>query len=166
MADLISGEMKMEFKENVAMMKRLSDAFNFARKEEVLVGIPQEGTVNYPEGVTNVQLMYIHTHGSPVRGIPPRPTIEPAITEPANRQILQGLLRGSLGSAFTGNLGGARAGMNRAGMMAVNMVRAWFGSSHLAPNAPYTVMMKGSSAPLIDTGQLRNSITFVIRKKR
>lgn len=166
MSDLISGGVKVEIKENFKRLKNIVDAFNFAKKNDVLVGIPQEGTVSYPEGVTNVQLMYIHTHGSPANRIPPRPTIEPAITEPQNRVVLQNLLKGSLGSAFAGNLQGAATAQQRAGMMAVNMVKARFGKSPpLAPNAPYTVLKKGSSAPLIDTGQLRNSITFVIRKK-
>lgn len=165
MAPLIDPEMKVKFKENVGLLKRLMDAFSFARDEDVLVGIPQEASSRNSDGVSNVKLMYIHTNGSPVNGIPARPTIEPAIRDPANRIVLQKLLKGSLATAFTGNISGARSAKERAGMMAVNMIRARFGSASLAPNAPYTVMKKGSSAPLIDTGQLRNSITYVIRKK-
>jgi len=33
------------------------------------------------------------------------------------------------------------------------------------PNAPYTVEQKGSDSPLIDTGQLRRSITSKVMKK-
>lgn len=33
------------------------------------------------------------------------------------------------------------------------------------PNAPATVAKKGSSTPLVDTGQLRQSITFQVRDK-
>lgn len=33
------------------------------------------------------------------------------------------------------------------------------------PNAEYTVLLKGSSQPLIDTGLLRNSLTHVVRKR-
>lgn len=33
------------------------------------------------------------------------------------------------------------------------------------PNAPETVARKGSSTPLIDTGQLRQSVTFLVRDK-
>ena len=35
--------------------------------------------------------------------------------------------------------------------------------SLLAPNAPATIRMKGSDAPLIDTGQLRQAISFEVR---
>ena len=34
------------------------------------------------------------------------------------------------------------------------------------PNAPATIEMKGSDKPLIDTGQLRSSITYVVKDTR
>ena len=34
-----------------------------------------------------------------------------------------------------------------------------------APNAPRTIKAKGSSRPLIDSGQMRNSVTFTTHKK-
>ena len=34
-----------------------------------------------------------------------------------------------------------------------------------APNAPRTIAEKGSSRPLIDSGQMRNSVTFTTHKK-
>lgn len=37
------------------------------------------------------------------------------------------------------------------------------GGSPFIPNSPATVDQKGSSSPLIDTGQLRQSITFEVR---
>lgn len=178
---MIKPRVKMVAKYHANVMKQLFDAFRFASKEDVLVGIPAEKTAAYGSGITNVQLMYIHTHGSPINNIPPRPTIEPAILDPSNRRVLQDLMGDSLASAFRGNVQGGRAGYARAGQMAVNMVRARFGGGSLAPNAPITVSGgwmrnkvtggmiyvkgKGSSAPLIDTGQLRNSITYVIRPK-
>ncbi len=32
------------------------------------------------------------------------------------------------------------------------------------PNAPITILIKGSSNPLIDTGQTRNSITYAVNR--
>jgi len=32
------------------------------------------------------------------------------------------------------------------------------------PNAPYTIKAKGSSNPLVDTGQLKNSITYEVNR--
>ena len=39
------------------------------------------------------------------------------------------------------------------------------GDGKWAPNAPYTIAMKGSNKPLIDTGELRKSITSKVVKK-
>jgi hypothetical protein len=39
-----------------------------------------------------------------------------------------------------------------------------FRDNDWAPNAPFTVALKGSSTPLIDTGQLRQSITWSVEK--
>lgn len=39
------------------------------------------------------------------------------------------------------------------------------GDGKWAPNAPITIAMKGSSKPLIDTGELRKSITSQVVKK-
>lgn len=161
---MFKGNAGVQVKHHAEVLKRLMDAFNFARKEDVLVGVPQENS-GRSDGITNAELMYIHTYGSPANGIPARPTIEPVVRDPANRATLQRIMRGSLTSAFKGNIPGARSGKARAGMMAVNLIKARFGSAALAPNSPITIERKGSSAPLIDTGALRNSITYVIRKK-
>ena len=38
-------------------------------------------------------------------------------------------------------------------------------NTYTPPNAPYTIKMKGSSHPLIDTSQMRKSISFEIVEK-
>lgn len=39
------------------------------------------------------------------------------------------------------------------------------GFGNWKPNAPYTIALKGSDSPLIDTGELRRSITSKVTKK-
>jgi hypothetical protein len=58
-----------------------------------------------------------------------------------------------------------RPDLEKIGLWVVNKVKAKFGSDDLVPNSEATIKAKGSDKPLIDTGQLRNSITYVIRKK-
>ena len=55
--------------------------------------------------------------------------------------------------------------MRMAGTVAQNAARAWMNNEHLAPNRPSTIRMKGSDQPLIDTGSLRKSIIYVVRKR-
>lgn len=58
---------------------------------------------------------------------------------------------------------GVIQGAERLGMLARDKVRSSFTDGHLQPDAPSTIKKKGSSKPLIDTGQLRQSITFVVK---
>ncbi len=54
------------------------------------------------------------------------------------------------------------------GIVAEEVIQEAFNTSgfgNWAPNAPYTVEMKGSDKPLIDTGELRRSITSRAEKK-
>ena len=132
---------------------------------EVYVGVPQQSSSRPGEAVNNAELMYIHTYGSPVNNIPPRPVIEPAITAADNSAKLSAQFVKVAQSIFAGQLGLARQQLRGAGMMGANMARAWFVDSrnNWAPNAPLTVALKGSDRPLIDTAVLRRSITFVVR---
>lgn len=108
--------------------------------------------------------MYLHTHGSALNQIPPRPIIEPAIE--ANRAAIEKELAKAAEAALAGNAMDVDKYLNRAGMMAQNFVRAWFTDSRngWAPNSPSTIKRKGSSQPLVGTGQLRKSITYVVAK--
>lgn len=145
---------------------------------QLLVGIPQEKSSREGDEPTNAELMFIHTHGSPLMHIPPRPIIEPAIESEMDK-ITNSLIASAV-AAISGDLGEAERLMDDAGTYAENACIKRFGSSELAPNAPITVnggwmrnyksgkpfFVKGkhSDAPLIDEGSLKGSITHVIRK--
>lgn len=54
------------------------------------------------------------------------------------------------------------------GIVAEEVIQSAFdtrGFGNWAPNAPYTIAQKGSDSPLIDTGELRRSITSRAEKK-
>ncbi len=110
--------------------------------------------------------MFIAAHGSPLYRIPPRPIIEPAIEAPGNKERIANSLAKAATAVLEGNPGEAERHLNLAGQKAVNAVRNWFDDPRngWAANAPATVKAKGSDAPLIDTGQMRKSITYIIKK--
>ena len=59
--------------------------------------------------------------------------------------------------------------LKKTGMFVQNKVRSWFTDSRNGwpPNAPSTIKAKkGKSNPLIDTGELRKSITYVVSNKK
>lgn len=64
--------------------------------------------------------------------------------------------------------GNAKLLAKKLGMLGEKIVLEAFESSgdgQWAPNAPYTIAMKGSDKPLIDTGELRKSITSRVVSK-
>ena len=151
-------------------------------KLQVYVGVPQEKSSRHqvdhvaaPGGgkrpkllsamdtkVTNAELLYIHTHGSPLRGIPARPVIEPAILD--DKANIAAELRTAGEGALAGDQQQMLTGLRRAGMEGQNAARAWFTSpkNNWSPNKPATVAAKGSSMPLIDSTQLRKAIIWVL----
>ncbi len=116
--------------------------------------------LNYSQALA----LYIHTRGSPLWQIPPRPIIEPAIEDKTNRDLIDKELQAAAKAALGGNKSLMMTHMRRAGLTAQNAVKAWFTNpkNHWAPNAPSTIKRKGSSRPLVDTGALRQSITYVV----
>ena len=155
---------KDKFNEVFKKLKKLAG-------KDVLIGVPQEKSgreVAEDLGeskslITNAELMFIHTNGSELLNIPKRPTIEPTIEQ--NRDAIAKKIKKIVLDIVNTNTDNSDAELEKIGLWLVNKVRAKFGSEELAPNAPSTIKAKGSDRPLIDTGQLRNSVTYVIRRE-
>ncbi len=146
-------------------MKDLANKLLQITKMQVYVGIPENKSGRRGDAVTNAQLMYIHTHGSALRGIPARPVIEPAIEASGNKERITGELKTAARSTLDHKEDEATKYLKRAGMAGQNAARDWFEDPRngWAPNKANTVKQKGSDRPLIDTGQLRKSIIYVVR---
>ena len=134
------------------------------KRREAVVGIPRENA-GRKDGINNAELLYIHTNGSPVNNIPPRPVIEPAI-EDAKYEIAR-LIKGAADQALNRNLDGALAQLDKAGQYGENAAKGWFRNpkNHWTENSSVTVGRKGSARPLIDTDNMRKSITHVVKEK-
>ena len=120
--------------------------------------------------VTNAELLFIHTNGSPIRNIPPRPVIEPAIRNDKDR--LSRMMKQAAQLFLKGDKQGAINQLRKVGMRGQNVSRAWFlnPENGWPPNSPAVQaakMRKGANIPrpLIDTGELRKSITYFVRTK-
>ena len=107
--------------------------------------------------------LFIHTFGSPAWAIPPRPVLEPAIKD--SRETIGKKIAGAYRAAMRGDAVGAERGLELAGTVAANAARAWFENpkNKWPPNSEQTIKRKGSNRPLIDTGEMRKAITYVIR---
>ena len=112
---------------------------------------------------------YIKEHGSPAYRVPPRPFLEPGIEKHLDmvkggmKAALLDVLNGGDGRTQRENLGGAIAGK----------VQEYFEEDNgWPPLSPKTIARRkkgpdgtASDVPLVDSGALRQSITYVIRKK-
>lgn len=166
MARCFSTEMNLSITKRGPGTKNVDAAIADMRKSDVLVGIPQSrNRARRKAAIGNAALLYLHTHGSPLQGIPPRPVIEPAIAADGNRQIIAAELKDAARELFARELNRARVSLRRAGQAGANAATGWFTDprNHWAPNRPATIRRKGSDRPLIDTGALRASITYVVR---
>lgn len=136
-------------------------------KQDVLIGIPQQTTSRPDEGepINNAELAFIHSEGAPMHNIPPRPFLQPSIEENM-AQIKKGQAQ-VFKDALEGKSDQAHQDMERLGLMGSTLAKEWFTDprNDWPPNSPATIKRKGSDKPLIDTGQLRNAITYVVRDK-
>jgi hypothetical protein len=119
------------------------------------------------QAVTNAELLFIHTKGSPLKRIPARPVLEPAVKADGNREPIARELAASAKASLAGDKQEAVRRMERAALVGQNAARRWFTDPRngWAPNAPSTIRRKGSDRPLIDTGALRAAIVGVVREE-
>lgn len=156
--------------------KGLADAIQRLRRSEVYVGIPADATLRKDDQINNASLMYIHTHGSPLNNIPARPVVEPGIMAAkdlivpelgrAARALISSVDWGTGKGNAAPDADAAEKHLNRAGMIAANAVKRYFTEGDLEPNAPSTIREKGSDRPLIDTGELRRSVTYIVKEDK
>lgn len=169
--------LKFQIKEQAGIgFEELKNIKQFISNYELLVGIPEEEPSNERKevpgtvAITNAELLHIHTNGSVPNNIPARPVIEPALLN--GKEKITSEMDSIIKSISGHDLSGAFTKLKKLGLRAQNMCRSWFTNplNNWPPNSYYTRMKKlkkGSTEPkpLIDTGQLRKSITYVIKTK-
>lgn len=141
----------------LAIQAMLQNAKSLSKKKKFAKAL--SGQIN------NAELLYIFTHGSPLRNQPPRPVIQPAIMDPDNNKLITEQLELAIAAALDGK--DPEVYLKRAGQVAENAARGWFvnGKNGWAPNAPSTIRRKGSNRPGIDLGEMRKAITsFVVEE--
>lgn len=149
---------------------RQLQALEFVKDNEVYVGIQQKDATRENEDVNNAELLFIHTNGSPVRNIPARSVIEPAIKD-SSEQLSRIMLRAAQ-YALQGKFAEATKQLHIVGTRGRDVSKLWFTNpkNHWPPNAPSVIkekLKKGSTdpKPLIDTGELRNAISYFVKTK-
>ncbi len=148
--------------------KNVIAAIQDMAKKHVLVGIPSSENGRNDGSIGNAALGAIHENGSGVRNIPPRPFLKPGVAAAAEQCVK--VLKSAAQNAFT-DKNAIDKGLNAAGLIAQASVKKRIVSQEgFTPLKAATLAArkrkgaKGEKA-LIRTGQLLNSITYVVREK-
>lgn len=136
----------------------------------VMVGIPSERAGRQDTGdqtINNAALGYIHENGAPEVNIPARPFLIPGVASVQEKTVET--LRRSGTAALGGDARAANAGLHAAGLRASSAVKAKITAGPFAPLAESTLAARRArgvkrTKPLIDTGQMRSAVTYVIRR--
>lgn len=127
----------------------------------VRVGVLEEATkaTREEEGspLTLLEVAAVHEFGAPAAGIPQRSFIRAGVDAqlPEIQRVQRALAGQTIRGAIT--LGVA---LDRLGAKVAALLQNRIAAGIDPPNSPATIARKGSSKPLIDTGQLRASITW------
>lgn len=130
------------------------------RGAHVKVGVLGDaGNKDHGGGVTVVDIAMIHEFGAPGANIPERSFIRDTMTKEQKRI---GNIAGKVAvKVVTGTMPVVKA-LDILGLAAVSMVKKNMTGSIPPPLQAATIEAKGSSKPLIDTGQLLSSITHEV----
>ena len=163
-------------------------------QKDVLVGVPQAKTARPDDPINNATLAYIHDNGAPASNVPARPFMRPGITRatPAIRAEFkiaasavltgnEGLVNASLNRAGLAAQNAIRAVITEGippPLKPETIAARKYGRKtasrrkgekeymkQIAEGAtPAEAQASVGITPLVNTGQLRNSITYVVKK--
>lgn len=176
-------------------LEDLVEALGILADAEVLVGYPEDGEAREDsKEPTNAQLAYIHDNGAPEANIPARPFMVPGV-ESAREKIIGKLDQTMKAVLKGGGAEKAVQGLGQAGFEAMVGIKRTINEGVPPPLSDRTLrarMKKGRkdgagarkgaaqeldrrwdgqapsvefAKPLVDTGQLRNAVTYVVGSK-
>jgi hypothetical protein len=174
-------------------LESMQSTFKALTEMTVLVGFPEDTTQRTDESVgnreiTNAALGYIHDTGMPEQNIPARPFMIPGMNEVEDKVAdqLTSLAKKALTKRIASEV---IKGWERVGVIAMTGLKRKINEGIPPPLAESTLRKRGAKGdagslwelawreagaepgtdtakPLIVTGQLRNAINYVIRKRK
>lgn len=152
-------------------MPKLLKSIEEFPKHDVLIGIPEDKSLrdydaDENEPITNAAIGYIAEFGAPERNIPQRAWLIPSIKK-AKVQI-SSYMKQAGAAILAGDYKKCDRAMHAAGLAGQNSARKMINTGPFQELAEATLaarLRRGRTGtkPLIDTGQFRNSVTYVVR---
>lgn len=137
-----------------ALRKAIED---FVTDEFVTVGIHEEAGLHEGSDMTNAQVGAINEFGT--EHIPARPWLVPGVNS-GNEEYLKII------TEAVEKQEPLSEALEKVGVVAAAKVQVYMTQLRTPPNAASTIKKKGSSNPLIDTGALRQSVTYKVTNTR
>lgn len=147
----ITDRMTSEGKKFEKMLKELAD-------KQVRVGF-QRGEATEEDGTDVCDVAAWNELGTV--NMPSRPFLRKSVDENAGK--INNFLQSTKADLLRGV--SAEQVLKEIGMFQKDLIQEKITEGSYAPNAASTIKRKGSSKPLIDTGRMRQSVNYVIKKK-
>ena len=125
--------LSLKMTEDTERLEKREKCLEFLRKHKVDVGLTSSASGR------SFFLLGIHTHGSPVMHIPPRPVVQPALAKESLKTEMGDRLMESCQAAFEGDMAGVVAGFEDAGQRGADGIREYIDGGIGPPNAPVTL---------------------------
>ena len=167
--------LKITVTENTDQIKKRAKCLEYLKKHRVDVGLTSKASAR------SKFLLAIHTRGSPVMRIPPRPVVRPALARETLRAEMAECLMEACEAANNGDLSGTQAGLENAGQRGAEGIREYIDAGIDPPNSPVTlsggwiynrvakkgVLVKGKAGdkPLLDTGALYEDFDYEVTER-
>lgn len=153
-----------QIKKDDHVFRELREKIRGIAKAYVKVGVLEANGSNEVEGggLTMAELAAIHEYGAPKAGIPARSFIRRTFAESEGAEALRAFMVRTARGLIQEKLEVNQA-LNQLGAFAQNLIKKRIKEHIPPPLKPATIKRKGSSTPLVDTGQLINSITWEVK---
>ena len=123
--------------------------------------LAKDGSQNHSEGITVFQIGMIHEFGVPEKNIPRRSFIRVPIEN--NIKEITKLIENNHRLVLEKGMQ-TKVALDLIGIKAQNVIKESFRNNNWKANSRATIKRKGSSRPLINTGQLIGSISYIVEK--
>ena len=157
--------LKMDTKKLDGMIKDTKKVNAAFVKVGILSGKSGRGSEGSNQGLSNVDIGVKHEFGSITEEIPIRSFIKMPLTE-KRKNLEKGISKEAITKPLLN--GDVKKSLGLIGVLAENIIQAAFESGGFGKwqsLSPFTIAKKGSSAILIETAQLRKSISSKVMSK-
>jgi hypothetical protein len=148
----------VQIKEPKSILKKITQLKKL-KKKSVVIGFPK-GWNPYPNGTSVALIATVHEFGSAIRNIPPRPYFRTTLQK---NNFYKSLREMTFKKVIRGELSQSVA-MHQLGDTIANDIKDAIIDVDSPALKVETIKNKGSSNPLIDTGHLKQSVTYKVVK--